>query len=409
MSTHLKHKNTLLKYGFLLTMIVFLFTSCTPLPILPPNNNNNTQVTYTSQIYISGKGGYGSYRIPAIVKTNDGGLLAFTEGRVNGSADFGDIKILVSKSTDLGKTWGAPQVVAQNGNLQAGNPAPVVDNTDPAYPNGRIFLFYCTGNNTQANVTNLNGVREVWYTTSTDNGITWATPTNITLQVHHPYQPSFNAAYNDPLKWSAYATGPGHALQLTQGTHKGRIVVPINHGIYTNKTNYAAAFYSDDHGVTFHLSPDVLLQSDETIAAELPDGGVLLNSRDQYLGKNKRILSFDATGNLNGAPKWITDFNDNLPDPVCQASMINSKTTDNKSVLIYSNPASSNKTRTNLGIRQSFDFGKTWTSPVIVDSGYAAYSDLVILPSGDIGVVYESNNYGAITFIAVPYKNIPVN
>ncbi|MBS1973674.1 MAG: exo-alpha-sialidase, partial [Bacteroidetes bacterium] len=324
----------------MIALIQVIFFSCAKKG-LPASNNNvspKDTLSFSSQVYISGQEGYNTFRIPAIIKTNDGGLLAFTEGRVNNSADFGDIKILVKKSMDNGKTWSASELVAQNSNLQAGNPSPVVDNTDPNYPQGRIFLFYCTGNNTQANVTNLVGVREVWYTTSTDNGATWSAPTNITLQVHHPYQPTFNPAYTDTLKWTAYATGPGHALQLTQGAHTGRMVVPINHGIYSSKTNYAAAFYSDDHGVSFLLSPDVPFQSDETTATELQNGGVLLNSRDQYLGSHERILSYDVSGNLDGTTKWQTGFNTYLPDPVCEGSMINYTTTAGKQVLLFSNP-----------------------------------------------------------------------
>lgn len=397
-------KTILLRVLFVL-VIVNLFTACTKQPDSTPNTS---VISYSSDVFVGGNDGYQSYRIPAMVKAKDGSLLAFIEGRVSSSNDFGKINILVKRSTDNGKTWGTAQVVAQNGNLQAGNPSPVVDNTDPAYPQGRIFLFYCTGNNTEANVANLTGVREVWYKTSTDNGITWSSPVNITLQVHHPYQPTFNAAYTDPMKWSTYATAPGHALQLTQGVRRGRIVVPINHGIYSNKTNYAAAFYSDDHGATFHLTPDVGMKSNETIAAELPGGGVLLNSRDQYLGSYTRILSYDSTAiSLNGPITWQTSFNTTLPDPVCQASMINYTTSTGKSILLFSNPTNTNHTRTILGVRQSTDLGKTWSSPLILDSGYASYSDLVILPdNNNIGVLYESKNVTAVTFVVFPYSKL---
>ena len=141
-------------------------------------------------IFISGTEGHKTYRIPAIIQTPSGHLLAFCEGRVTGGGDFGDINIVLKRSIDGGKTWMAMQTVVDYDRLQAGNPAPVVDLTDPAYPKGRIFLFYNTGNNHEGEVRKGNGLREVWYKTSTDQGATWSDAINITQQVHRPNQPT---------------------------------------------------------------------------------------------------------------------------------------------------------------------------------------------------------------------------
>src|SRR3954470_18574775 len=103
-------------------------------------------------VFVSGNEGHKSYRIPALVTLPNGDLLAFCEGRVNGSGDFGDINIVMKKSTDHGNTWSHLQTIVDNTLLQAGNPAPVVDVTDPAWPKGRVFLFYNTGNNSEGEV-----------------------------------------------------------------------------------------------------------------------------------------------------------------------------------------------------------------------------------------------------------------
>ena len=95
----------------------------------------------TILVFVSGTEGHKSYRIPAIISLPNGELLAFAEGRVHGAGDFGDINIVLKRSTDKGKTWSALQYVAEFDTLQCGNPAPVVDITDPLYPQGRIFLF----------------------------------------------------------------------------------------------------------------------------------------------------------------------------------------------------------------------------------------------------------------------------
>ena len=95
-----------------------------------------------SVVYTSGTEGHKSYRIPAIIQSPNGDLLAFAEGRVKGSGDFGDINIVLKRSADKGKTWSPLETIVNFDSLQAGNPAPVVDLTDPKYPKGRIFLFY---------------------------------------------------------------------------------------------------------------------------------------------------------------------------------------------------------------------------------------------------------------------------
>ncbi len=99
------------------------------------------------QVFVSGTEGHKSYRIPAVIGLTDGTILAFAEGRVKGSDDFGDINIVLKRSGDNGKTWGEISTIVDYDSLQAGNPAPVADLTDPDYPDGRIFLFYNTGNN----------------------------------------------------------------------------------------------------------------------------------------------------------------------------------------------------------------------------------------------------------------------
>ena len=179
-------------------------------------------------VYISGMEGHKSYRILAIIKNSNGDLLVFAESRVSGSNDFGDINILLKKSTDKGKTWGSITVV-DNNDLQAGNPAPVLDDSDPKFPNGRIFLFYNTGNNHEGEVRKGNGLREVWYKTSTDGGFIWSEGVNITIQAHQPNQLSVNPAYNFKEDWRHYANTPGLAMQFKEGKYKGRIYVAANH------------------------------------------------------------------------------------------------------------------------------------------------------------------------------------
>ncbi|MGV3588083.1 MAG: sialidase family protein [Adhaeribacter sp.] len=363
-------------------------------------------------VYVSGTEGHQSYRIPAIIGLPNGHLLAFAEGRVQGAGDFGDINIVLKRSTDKGKTWSSLQTVVDYNNLQAGNPAPVVDLLDPAYPKGRIFLFYNTGNNHENEVRKGNGLREVWYKTSTDGGLTWSEPVNITTQVHRPHKPAVNAAYNFPEDWRSYANTPGHALQLNTGTYKGRIFVAANHSAGNPQPQFqdyqAHGFYTDDHGQTFKLSITVNLPgSNESIATELSGGKLLMNSRNQKGDIRARIVSVSSTGGATWDSTW---FDHTLIDPVNQGSLLTVGKKEGKNIIAFSNAAST-KLRDNLTLRISYDEGKTWPNSILIDKStspnqrdFTAYSDLVNISKKEIGVLYERDNYKQIVFKKIKWE-----
>ena len=302
---------------------------------------------------------------------------------------------MVKRSVNNGRTWSALRVVVDADSLQAGNPAPVVDYLDPRFPNGRLFLFYNTGNNHEGEVRRGKGNRMVWYITSTDNGETWSNPVNITYQAHRT---------GPPADWRSYANTPGHAVQITRGKFKGRVYIAANHSSGDPKRNFedyqAHGFYTDDHGERFKLSASVSIPgSNESTAAELSGDRLMLNSRNQKGDIRSRIVSISSSGGEH----WDTSFFDkHLPDPVCQGSLLNLGWRNGKAILAFCNAADSNR-RDNLTLRVSFDEGKTWRRSLRVDptSGpgdWLAYSDLVQLSRRRIGVLYERNGYQEIVF-----------
>jgi sialidase-1 len=355
-------------------------------------------------VFISGTEGYKSFRIPAIIKTFNNDLLAFCEGRVNSSGDFGDIDIVMKRSTDHGKTWTSISKVVNYDLLQAGNPAPVIDNTDPAYPNGRIFLFYNTGNNHEGEIRKGKGVREVWYKTSIDNGFTWSEGVNITTQTHRPNYPQVSSTYNFKEDWRSYANTPGHGLQILEGIYRGRIFIAANHSSGAPLPNFmdynAHAYYSDDHGKSFKLSETVNVPgSNESTAAEISNNRVMLNARNQSGHIKARLAVIGSNGGAN----WDTSYFDNqLPDPVCEGSILNIGTKNKKNILAFSNAADTLR-RDNLTLRISFDEGKTWPKRIPIDKSsvegakdFTAYSDLVKMNNNQIGVLYEKEGYAKI-------------
>jgi sialidase-1 len=220
--------------------------------------------------------------------------------------------------------------------------------------------------------------------------------------------PSYNAAYNFTEDWRTNALTPGHALQLTRGQNKGRIFVAANHSAGAKlesenvETNKAHCFYSDDHGDTWQLGATVEMPGgNESTAAELSDGSVLQNIRYKNRLDKYRVLAFSK----RGGESWDTAYVcKELPDPVCQGSMI-SFTAKRKHLLLFSNLASQTK-REKLTIRISKDDGRSWPVSFLVEEGPAAYSDIVRTDEKGIGIIYEKGSDGGIVYTQIPFKRI---
>jgi sialidase-1 len=277
------------------------------------------------------------------------------------------------------------------------------------YPKGRVFLFYNTGNNHEGEVRKGKGLREVWYKTSTDGGVTWSEAVNITTQVHRPKQPATNAAYNFNEDWRSYANTPGHAMQFSTGVYKGRIFVAANHSAgepLKQAEDYKAhGFYTDDHGKTFQLSETVdRVGGNEAMATQISGNRLMMNIRNQKGDVRARLIAISK----DGGAKWDSIyFDNNLPDPVCQGSILTVGKKKGKQIVAFCNAADT-KSRDNLTLRISYDDGFTWKKSILIDStgkrDNAAYSDLVCISKKEIGILYEKDNYAKIIFTIVKWN-----
>jgi hypothetical protein len=330
-------------------------------------------------VFRSGDDGYDTFRIPSVIVAPDGSVLAFAEGRKTGSGDSGNIDLVMKRSRDHGNTWSDLEVIWDDADNTCGNPCPVVDATT-----GTIWMLmtHNLGSDREGAIVKglSQGTRTVWVTRSTNNGVNWSKPVEITSQVK-------------PENWTWYATGPGVGIQV-QG---GRLVVPCDNKEARTDRHQSHVIYSDDHGATWNLGPAVGPDCNECQVAELSDGRLMLNMRS-YRGANRRLISYSN----DQGQSWSEPVEDPaLVEPVCQASLIRYDATDNfgSGVLLFSNPASTR--RENMTVRYSPDDGKTWTAARRLHAGPAAYSCLTILANHTIGCLYERGEksaYEKITF-----------
>jgi sialidase-1 len=258
-------------------------------------------------IYQSGSATTHTYRIPALLESKKGTLLAFAEARRNGGGDTANIDTVVRRSEDGGKTWGDEIIVFNEHDNVAGNPCPVVDQAT-----GRIWSLQ-TWNSHKVHESQMKAgfgedSRRVFVTYSDDDGKTWAKAKEITPSAKEK-------------GWSWYATGPGAGIQLQRGKHKGRLIIPCDHTRLPDggaKTHHSHILYSDDHGGTWEIGAQTDHGLNECEAVELENGDVMLNSRNHGVDEFHRGVSISKDSG-----KTFSSFRRDpaLLEPRCQASI----------------------------------------------------------------------------------------
>jgi sialidase-1 len=333
-------------------------------------------------VFEAGKDGYWTYRIPGLVVTQKGTLLAYCEARTATRGDWGPYQIVLRRSTDGGKTWSDQRVAATLDIPIDENPAAVTKklaqpgtlyNNPVLIPDvkpGVVHMLFCAE------------YHRAFYQRSDDDGVTFGKPVEITAAFE---------AFRPEYDWKIIATGPCHGIRLKAG----RLVVPVwmsrGTGIHAHRPSVVSTIVSDDDGTTWRRGEivanetDPLTDPNETIAVELSDGRVMLNIRSESKA-NRRAVSISP----DGATKWTKPaFDDALFEPICMASLV--RTASGK--LIFSNPDSRTKggkpitpgtsaDRQNLTIRLSDDDGKTWAASRVLEPGVAGYSDLAVGADG---------------------------
>jgi len=348
-------------------------------------------------LFEAGKDGYKLYRIPGLVVTRSGALLAYCEARKTGKSDWDTIDIMLRRSMDNGRTWDGPRKIVDVEGPKSKNPVALerkqANPDDVTYNNpvaaadhktGAIHFLFCLE------------YARCFYMRSDDDGATFTKPVEITSTFE-----SFRARYD----WRVIATGPAHGIQLKNG----RLIVPVWLSLGTEGNGHGpsvtSVVYSDDHGKTWRsgeiigLDTPELINPNETVAVQLADGRVLFNMRSVSKA-NRRAVSFSRDG-ATGWSKAV--FDRQLAEPICMASIarLSEKPNSVRNRIIFANPDNLTRAdgrdtpgvgrdRKNLAIKLSYDEAQTWPVSKTLEPGPSAYSDLAVGRDGTIFCFYEA-------------------
>ena len=348
---------------------------------------------------------YNIYHIPGIVVTAKGTVLAWCEARKRpaGVSDWDDIRILLRRSTDDGRSWSAPVSIAAVPGPKTKNPIALrMKNVDPAdvtYNNpvliadrdGTVHMLFCLE------------YMKVFYQRSTDDGLTFTTPVEITA--------TFDAFTKD-YGWKVLATGPNHSIQL----RNGRLIVPVwlstGTGGNAHRPSVTATIFSDDAGKTWQAGniavPDTAawINPNETVAIELNDGRVMLNVRNESKAHRRLV-----TTSPDGATGWSTPrFDDALLEPICMGGIVRYRH-GGQNLILFCNPHNLDKEkgqpepgksrdRKNVSVKISRDEGQTWSVHKSIEPGPSMYSDIAVTRAGTILCFYgrSGDNQGMAAF-----------
>ena len=339
-----------------------------------------------TNIFLGKTGGYAHYRIPGIVVTAKGTVLAYCEARKRTRSDWGHIDIFMRRSEDGGKTWKPerkiveppenitknPAALAQGlgrrDEITMNNPTAIVDRQT-----GAVHFVYCAE------------YARCFYIRSNDDGLTWSTPIEITE--------TFETFSNRGYAWKVLATGPGHGIKTTAG----RLIIPVwistGTGGHAHRPSVNSVIYSDDDGQTWQAGEIVSGEHrpknpSETLVIELADGRVMLNYRHESFGHGRAV-----TASPDGATHWSPiRFDDNLPEPICMGSIVRltKRPEADRNRILFCNPNNPiDRQRRNVTVKLSYDEGTTWPVAKSIEPGTSGYSDLAVGPGGTIYCFYE--------------------
>lgn len=330
-------------------------------------------------------GDYGSknYRIPALLTTREGTVIAVGDKRKYNQTDLPeDIDIVLKRSRDNGKTWSKPILIAEGKGRHKGfGDAAIVETQS-----GKLLMIFVGGTGLW-NSTAEEPIR-TYVVESVDDGLTWTAPRDITPQL---FGRGCTNAMRNHWRGAFCASGNGCV------TKSGRVLfaTAVREGEAWSLNNYA--IYSDDEGETWHVSGPAMMGGDESKIIELADGKLLMSIRNKSKGPRFYNISHD------GGETWATPAQwKELIEPACNGAIMRYQhpSRPDLNILLHSIPFDS-KYRRNGSIFISFDEAKTWPKHKVIYAGKTAYTDMAVLPDGNIGFFTEEDDLMSLVFVKI--------
>lgn len=372
--------------------------------VLPAPSDSLPWLRFGTVVRAAGQDGCDTYRIPGLVTTNSGTLIAVFDNRYNSSKDLQeDVDIGMSRSIDGGRTWEPMKAIMDMGTY-GGLPESMNGTGDPSILfdsfTGTIWVaaLWMSGSapdkmlwwSSQPGMTPQE-TGQILLVKSTDDGLTWSEPVNITGQIKDP-------------TWQLLLQGPGRGIVLKDGTlvfpaqFKADIgVKALDGGQYTS---HSTIVWSKDGGTTWHIGSGAKSNTTEAQAVQLTDGSLMLNMRDDRNRNDKGTTNGRAVAVTKDlGMTWTTHPSSNsaLPEPNCMASLIAADVTVKgvmRRVLFFSNPDAKNE-RVNITVKASLDEGLTWPPEHQIEL-YGpegdGYSCLTMVDEKHVGILYEGDN-----------------
>lgn len=360
----------------------------TPLFISEKNQSNHKVFKICQTLFAPGDDNSKNYRIPAILTSKKGAIIALADKRKNNQADLPeDIDIVAKRSLDGGRTWSPSVTIARGQGRNRGYGDAAIVETQ----SGKLIIVFAGGVGLWAG--RPQEPLRVYMSESTDDGVSWSVPKDITSQIYG------SDCINETRKkwWSLFCTS-GRGLVSSSG--RVMFTMAVREGKAWSLNNYV--LYSDNEGLTWNVSGPAFIGGDESKLLEIEENKILMSIRNKHKGTRIYNISLDNGETWRTPSQWS-----NLPDPACNGSILRytHPTRPQLNFIIHSIPNSS-KSRENGSIFISFDEGKTWKCYYSIYPGKTAYTDLCILPSGDIGYFAEEDDPISLVFVSLSPEHL---